>query len=95
MSSSDAALFSLLQAYSALKHPRFLSFPSHLSFLQVHDFVLTCILLDPHMLQYPPSHTYQFSFWKWAIEQLENLLGDEAGVPIPFMIMSGLSITSA
>ncbi|KAI0001730.1 putative methyltransferase-domain-containing protein [Russula vinacea] len=40
MSSSDAALFSLLQAYSALKHPRFLSFPSHLSFLQVHDFVL-------------------------------------------------------
>jgi hypothetical protein len=93
MPSSDPTLFSLLQAYSALKHPRFLSFPSHLPFLQVHDFVLSCILLNPHLLQYPPSHTYQLSFWKWAIEHLENLLGDEAGVPLPFT--SDLPIKSA
>ncbi|KAF8482058.1 putative methyltransferase-domain-containing protein [Russula ochroleuca] len=81
----DPALFNLLQAYSALKHPRFLSFPSHLPFLQVHDFVLSCILLDPHLLQYPPSHAYQLSFWKWAIEHLEKLLGDEACTSLPFI----------
>ncbi|KAI9444909.1 hypothetical protein H4582DRAFT_2108691 [Lactarius indigo] len=75
--SSDPALFNLLQAYSALKHPRLLSFPSHLSFPQVHHFVLSSILLNPHLLQYPPAHTYQLSFWKWVIENLEILLGDE------------------
>lgn len=77
--SSNTALFSLLQAYSALKHPRLLSFPSYLSFLQVHHFILSSILLDPHLQQYSPSHTYQLSFWKWVIEHLETLLGDEAG----------------
>lgn len=80
----DPALFSLLQAYFALKHPRFLSFPSYLPFLEVHDFLLSSILLNPHLLQYPPSHTYQLSFWKWAIEHLEKLLGDEAGVLLLF-----------
>ncbi|KAH8997412.1 hypothetical protein EDB92DRAFT_2101464, partial [Lactarius akahatsu] len=75
--SSNTALFNLLQAYSALKHPRLLSFPSHLSFPQVHHFVLSSILLNPHLLQYPPAHTYQLSFWKWVIERLEILLGDE------------------
>ncbi|KAH9178828.1 hypothetical protein EDB89DRAFT_1812582, partial [Lactarius sanguifluus] len=73
------ALFKLLQAYSTLKHPRLLSLPSHLSFPQVHHFVLSSILLNPHLLQYPPAHTYQLSFWKWVIERLEILLGDEAG----------------
>ncbi len=82
MPSSDPALSSLLQAYSALKHPRFLSFPSHLPFLQIHDFLLSSVLLNPHLLQYPPSHTYQLSFWKWAIEHLDSLLGDEAGITI-------------
>ncbi|KAI0257246.1 hypothetical protein BJV78DRAFT_1272308 [Lactifluus subvellereus] len=74
---TTATLFGLLQAYSALKHPRFLSFPSHLPFHQVHDFVLSSVLLNPHLLRYPPSHTYQLSFWKWVIEHLEMLLGDE------------------
>ncbi|KAH9065850.1 hypothetical protein EDB87DRAFT_1672481 [Lactarius vividus] len=67
-SNTDTALFSLLQAYSALKHPRLLSFPSHLSFPQVHHFVLSSILLNPHLLRYPPAHTYQLSFWKWDDE---------------------------
>lgn len=88
----DPALFNLLRAYSALKTPRLLSFPSHLRFPQVHDFVLSYILLNPHLLQYPPSHTYQLSFWKWVIEHLELLLGDEAGALLPFM---SLSITFA
>ncbi|KAH9982779.1 hypothetical protein BGW80DRAFT_1161662 [Lactifluus volemus] len=68
----------LLQGYSALRHPRLLSFPSQLGFLQVHHFVLSSILLNPHLSQFPPSHTYQLSFWKWIIEHLELLLGDEA-----------------
>ncbi|KAI9460476.1 hypothetical protein BJY52DRAFT_1168427, partial [Lactarius psammicola] len=80
--SANAALFSVLQAYSALKHPRLLSFPSHLSFLQVHHFILSSILLDPHLLRYPPSHTYQLSFWKWVIEHLETLLRDEEDAEI-------------
>ena len=92
MPPTDPALFNLLQAYSALKHPRFLSFPSHLPFITVHDFVLSCILLNPHLVQYPPSHTYQLSFWKWTIEHLEILLGDEAGVLLLFT--SGLPITA-
>ena len=74
----SAPLFDLLQAYSALKHPRLLSFPSQLAFHQVHRFVLSSILLNPHLSQFPPSHTYQLSFWKWVIEHLELLLGDEA-----------------
>jgi len=49
----------------------------------VHDFVLSYILLNPRLSQYPPSHTYQLSFWKWVIEHLEILLGDEAGAPLP------------
>ncbi|KAI9454826.1 hypothetical protein F5148DRAFT_1378176 [Russula earlei] len=73
------SLFSLLQAYSALKHPRLISIPSHLPFLQLHDFLLSEILLNPHLLQYPPSNTYQLSFWKWVIDRLEILLGDQAG----------------
>lgn len=89
---SDPALFSILQAYSALKHPRFLSFPSHLPFLQVHDFLLSSLLLNKRLLQYPPSHTYQLSFWKWAIEHLEILLGDEAGVPLLSMSLCQLRL---
>ena len=81
---SDPTLFGLVRAYSALKHPRSTLFPSHLPFLQVHDFVLSYILLNPHLLQYPPSVTYQLSFWKWVIEHLEILLGDEAWVLLPF-----------
>jgi hypothetical protein len=81
---SDIALFELVRAYSALKHPRLISFPSHLPFLQLHDFVLSSILLNPHLSQYPPSHTYQLSFWKWVIEHLEILLGDEAGALLSF-----------
>ncbi|KAI0281699.1 hypothetical protein BGY98DRAFT_958524, partial [Russula aff. rugulosa BPL654] len=72
MPSSDPALFSLLQAYSALSTPG--------SYL--HDFLLSSVLLNSHLLQYPPSHTYQLSFWKWAIEHLEKLLGDEEGAEI-------------
>jgi hypothetical protein len=90
-SSSDPVLFDLVQAYSALKHPRLLSFPSRLPFPQVHDFVLSYILFNPHLSQYPPSYTYQLSFWKWVIEQLEILLGDEAGALLPF---TTLRITS-
>ncbi|KAI0304591.1 putative methyltransferase-domain-containing protein [Russula brevipes] len=78
----DPALFDLLRAYSALKHPRSLSLPSHLPFLQIHDFVLSRILLSPHLLQYPPSHTYQLSFWKWVVEHLEIILGDEEDAEI-------------
>ncbi|KAI0308108.1 hypothetical protein B0F90DRAFT_1680221 [Multifurca ochricompacta] len=78
----DPTLFSLLQAYSSLKHPRLLSFPSHLPFSQVHDFLLSSVLLNPHLLQYPPSHTYQLFFWKWVIEHLEPLLENEEDAEI-------------
>ncbi|KAH9081768.1 hypothetical protein EDB83DRAFT_2334711 [Lactarius deliciosus] len=74
--SSNTALFNLLQAYSALKHPRLLSFPSHLSFPQVHHFVLSSILLNPHLLQYPPANTYQLSFWKWEDDEIDQRLYD-------------------
>jgi hypothetical protein len=74
----SSPLFGLLQGYSALRHPRLLSFPSQLDFHQVHHFVLSSILLNSHLSQFPPSHTYQLSFWKWIIEHLELLLGDEA-----------------
>ncbi|KAI0274959.1 hypothetical protein BC834DRAFT_23420 [Gloeopeniophorella convolvens] len=78
-SNSYPALFELLQGYSALKPPRLLSFPHHLRFALVHDFILYSVLLNPHLSQYPPSRAYQMSFWKWAIIQLEILLGSEAG----------------
>lgn len=67
----------VVHAYSALTPPRFLKIPSIFSFSDVHDFFLIDILLDDHLNKYPPARDYQRSFWKWALEKLESLSGDE------------------
>jgi protein-lysine N-methyltransferase EEF2KMT len=75
-------LFQLLRGYSALVPIKDLPAPSQLPVSLVHDFLLNSILLDPHLQSYPPSDEYQFSFWKWAIQWLEDRALDEAGFAI-------------
>jgi hypothetical protein len=68
----------LLRGYAALVPTNALRVPSQLPFVQVHDFLLGSILLDPHLQAYPPSKQYQRFFWKWAIDLLESMAVDEA-----------------
>ncbi|KAI6136247.1 putative methyltransferase-domain-containing protein [Pisolithus sp. B1] len=70
-------LLRVLHAYSALIPPRHLTIPPIFSFSNVHNFFLIDILLDDHLNKYPPAQDYQRSFWKWALERLENLSGSE------------------
>ncbi|KAG5732137.1 Protein FAM86B1 [Termitomyces sp. T112] len=56
---------------------RGVTFPDHLGFSVVHDFLLENILSNPHFLQYSPSEQYQLTFWKWAIRNLENMTKNE------------------
>lgn len=70
------ALFNLLRGYAALSPTRFLVFPFDLAFDIVHDFLLTDLLLNPLFMTYPPSQQYQATFWKWALNSLENYIGD-------------------
>ncbi|EIW87126.1 hypothetical protein CONPUDRAFT_116205 [Coniophora puteana RWD-64-598 SS2] len=69
----DSQCFSLLLGYSSLVPPSKLSWPSEVSFSQVHSFLLNRILLDPHLTSYPPSERYQQSFWKWVIKNVEAM----------------------
>jgi|SRR5882762_3372 hypothetical protein len=74
-------LFNILLGYSALIPPRILNFPLHLPFNEVHDFLVETILLGrnlPHLKAYPPSNAYRYTFWKWTIQHLEEMLIHEA-----------------
>ena len=65
-------LFELLRGYSALVPVKYLTFPSHLRVIDVHNFLVENILLNEHFVTYPASPGYQHSFWKWAIYHLEE-----------------------
>ena len=73
-------LLNLLRAYSALVPPKLLTFPADMPFTLVHDYILGSVLLNPHLAKYPPSAYYQHTFWRWAIGQLEALMGDSASI---------------
>ncbi|GBE77547.1 Protein-lysine N-methyltransferase EFM3 [Sparassis crispa] len=56
-------------------------FPSNSPFTEVHGFFLECVLLNLHLRRYPPARQYQYSFWKWAIRHLEELVvGEDAEI---------------
>ena len=71
-------LFNVLRAYATLQPPRSVRKPD-VSFSRTHEFLLKDLLLNPHFQEYPPSRQYQLSFWKWAIDWLEELMSEEAG----------------
>lgn len=74
-------LFAIQSAYYALSPPRSLKFPHNLSSSEVLQFFLDSILLSrdqPHLKPYSPSIAYQYTFWKWAIQQLEQISQREA-----------------
>lgn len=76
-------LSALLSAYYALLPPRSLKFPNNLLASEVLDFFLNSILLgrdQPHLKPYPPSTAYQYTFWKWAIQKLEQICQSEARI---------------
>lgn len=69
----------LVREYARLTPPAHLQ-PSPAfagAFNRVHDVLLHEILLDPHLRAYPPAPEYQLKFLKWAVQELETLLGDE------------------
>ncbi|KAI9570179.1 putative methyltransferase-domain-containing protein [Boletus coccyginus] len=70
---SEPFLSSILFCYSALVPVKNLSLPLNISFNVAHAFFLRKILLNHHLKKYPPSESYQQSFWKWALVQLESL----------------------
>ncbi|KAG8219426.1 putative methyltransferase-domain-containing protein [Butyriboletus roseoflavus] len=70
---SDSFLSSILFRYSTLAPLKDISFPSNIPFNVAHEFFLRKILLNRHLKQYSPSESYQQSFWKWALVQLETL----------------------
>ena len=71
----------LVQEYARLTPPPHLRLPST-TFDRVHDVLLNGILLDSHLRAYPPAPEYQLRFWKWAIQELEALLGDEVNLQV-------------
>lgn len=76
-------LFDILRGYSGLLAPKHMVFPRNLSFNEIHNFLVDSILLAlnlPHLQAYPPSEQYQYSFWKWAIQHLEDISTDEARI---------------
>ncbi len=74
------SLIDIIRGYGVLCSPRFLNFPTDLPFVQVHDFLVKRLFLGPHFTAYPPSPEYQKIFWKWAIENLEQLSQSEASL---------------
>jgi len=75
----------LVQEYARLTPPSHLQSPSASSgaFNRVHDVLLNKIILDPHLCAYPPTPEYQLKFWKWAVQKLEALVGDEVTPQVP------------
>ncbi|KAI0699333.1 hypothetical protein C8T65DRAFT_659522 [Cerioporus squamosus] len=69
-------LFDILRSYATLRPPKLIQKPS-VSFQSAHDFLLNHLLLNPHLQEFPPSTQYQLSFWKWAIDWLEQLMSGE------------------
>ena len=76
----------LVRKYARLTPVAHLQLPSASpeTFHRVHGVLLNEILLDPHLCAYPPALEYQFKFWKWAVQGLEALIGDEVSLQIPF-----------
>lgn len=70
---SEPFLSSILFCYSALVPVKNLSLPLNIPFNVAHAFFLRKILMNHHLKEYPPCESYQQSFWKWALVQLESL----------------------
>jgi len=75
----------LVRAYARLTALGQLHLPSTPpgAFQSIHDVFLNEILLDPHLRAYPPAPEYQLKFWKWALQELEVLIGDEVSFRDP------------
>jgi len=69
----DPQFFTLLRGFFALVPPRMLSFPDNRALDKLNDFFVKNILVNPHFQQYPPSNQYQEKFWKWVIQNLEDI----------------------
>ncbi|KAI0778766.1 putative methyltransferase-domain-containing protein [Trametes elegans] len=70
-------LFYVLRGYATLQAPKTIE-KADVLFFALHGFLLDHILVNRHFQAYPPSKQYQVSFWKWAIEWLEQAASDEA-----------------
>lgn len=73
-------LFNILLGYYALLPPRILNFPMHLPFDDIQGFLVESVLLSQnvrHLAAYQPSNAYQYTFWKWVIQCLEEMPTNE------------------
>ena len=69
----DYQLFTLLRNYYTLTPVNRLQLPPKSPPHRIGDYLVREILINEHHQQYPPSSEYQKRFWKWVIENLEEL----------------------
>ena len=81
VASGQIHMENLVREYARLTPPAHLRLSST-TFDRVHHVLLNGILLDSHLRAYPPAPEYQLRFWKWAIQKLEVLLGDEVDLQV-------------
>lgn len=79
-------MYNLVPEYARLISPAHIHLPSPSpgAFFHLHNVLLSKILLDPHLRAYPPSPEYKLKFWKWAVQELESLIGDQVSVQYPY-----------
>ena len=80
LQSLPSSLLDILAAFASLTPSKYINSLSHLdlTFDEIHNYILKYILLNAHFEKYPPARQYQISFWKWIIQQLENIAKTEA-----------------
>lgn len=65
-------LFALIQAYASLAPLSNLKWPDELGSEKIQQALIKHLILSRHFKTYPPSDAYQWSFWKWIIQQIEE-----------------------
>ena len=73
-----------------------MNFPLHLPFNDVHDFLVESVLLGnglSHLKAYLPSEVYQYTFWKWAIQHLEEMSANEPEARMAYRPLEGSQLT--
>lgn len=78
---SQDELFSILQAFASLTPIRNLSWPTTATAEEIQPFLIDQFISSEHFRLYPPSVTYQKSFWKWIISRIEDR-GEEVAAEI-------------
>ncbi|KAI5124119.1 hypothetical protein M0805_000932 [Coniferiporia weirii] len=65
-------LFFLIQSYASLAPVSGLTWPVSIPCDQAQKSLIEHLISSKHFQSFPPSYSYQRSFWKWTLENLEG-----------------------